>query len=210
MAHLRPTATTHIIGVTDDEEDMAAGTFISTMMGLLGHAFTYHAIASPPGECNSLCPFGCSTCVSGAEGCGRPGDFVPAAAPGEQHWAAAAATGGLTFSICTSNWSALFDTLAMTVAVAEILPCVFAIPDPPAGMSFDRDAVNVEHTPMSTGTLTRFPRVNDAGSCGTTVAWHYDDAADPTAIVLCPAACTAVTAGPGMVQVRLGCATLLF
>jgi hypothetical protein len=208
MAHLRPTATTHVIGVTDDDENMGASTFISMMNTLLGHDFTYHAIASPPGECNSLCPFGCSACPPDAEGCGRSGDFLPAAAPGEEHWAAAAATGGMTFSICTNDWSGLFDTLAMTVAVAEELPCVYEIPDPPMGMSFDRDLVNVDHTP-SGGSATRFPRVNDAAACGSTAAWHYDDAAMPSAIVLCPAACTAVTAGPGMLSVELGCATLL-
>jgi hypothetical protein len=197
-----------VIGVTDDDENMNASTFISMMNALLGHDFTYHAIASPPGECNDLCPFGCSACPPDAEGCGRSGDFLPAAAPGEEHWAAASATGGLTFSICTSDWSGLFDTLAATVAVAEELPCVYDIPEPPAGMSFDRDQVNVEHTP-SGGAVTRFPRVDSAAACGTSTAWHYDDATMPTAIVLCPAACTAVTSGPGMLQVRLGCATLL-
>jgi hypothetical protein len=207
-AHLRPMATTHVIGVTDDDENMAASTFITMMNGLLGHSFTYHAIASPPGECNSLCILGCSTCPSGAEGCGRSGELLPAAAPGEQHYAAAAATTGRTFSICTTDWSGLFDTLAMTVAVSMPIPCAFLIPDPPMGMTFDRDQVNVDHMPMG-GATARFPRVDGEGACGTNTAWYYDDPAAPTTILLCPAACTAVTAGPGTVTVALGCATLL-
>jgi hypothetical protein len=204
-AHLRPTATTHIIGVTDDDEDLGAGTFVSMMTALLGHGFTYHAIASPPGECPSFCVLGCSAC---AGGCSRPGGFEPAADAGDQHWAAAAATGGMTFSICTTDWSGLFDTLAATVAVAEVLPCVFAIPDPPPGMSFDRNQVNVLHTP-SGGATTTFPRVDDAAACGSSAAWHYDDAAAPSSIILCPSACTAVTAGPGTVEIQLGCASIL-
>jgi hypothetical protein len=207
-SHLRPTAITHVIGVTDDDENMAASTFISMMEGLLGHSFTYHAIASPPGECGRACPLGCSLCPPDAEGCDRPGALLPAAAPGEEHYRAAGDTTGLTFSICTSDWSGLFDTLARTVAVSELLPCVYEIPPPPAGMAFDRDAVNVEHTPEG-GAPASFPRAPDEAGCGSNEAWYYDDPADPTQILLCPAACTRVMGGPGDVEVAFGCASEL-
>ncbi len=207
-SHLRMAAITHVIGVTDDDENMRASTFISMFQALLGHEFTYHAIASPPGMCNDLCLFGCSTCPPDAEGCERSGDFLPAAAPGEEHWDAASATGGRTFNICTSDWSGLFSTLAMTIAVSEELPCVYDLPDPPAGMSFDPDRVNVEHTPDGAAMETRFPRVPSAAACSGN-AWYYDDPATPTQILLCPGACTTITSGPGRVDVRLGCQTLL-
>ena len=207
-AHLRPLATTHVIGVTDDDENMDAGTFIATMNATLGHAFIYHAIASPPGECNSLCLFGCRSCVSGAAGCDRSGSLLPAADEGVQHYAAAAATGGRPLDICTDDWSGLFSTLAVAVAVAMPLPCVFEIPDPPAGMTFDRDLVNVIHTPTG-GAMSPFPRVETEAACSSSSAWRYDNPSAPTTIMLCPAACTAVTAGPGMVQIQLGCASLV-
>lgn len=200
--HLRPTALTHVIGVTDDDEDMAAGTFISRLDGLLGHGFTYHAIASEPGDC----PIPICGCSCG--GCQRPGGLVPAADEGTEHWAAAGATGGMTFSICTSNWSMLFDTLARTVAVSVPLPCVYLIPPPPAGMSFNRDQVNVEHTPAGATVPTVFPRApNEAGCVGN--AWYYDDPEMATRILLCPDACTTVTSGAGTVNVRFGCGTQL-
>lgn len=209
MAHLRPSAITHVVGVTDDDEDMSASSFITSMNMLLGHDFTYHVIGSPPGECSSMaCPFGCSTCVSGAEGCERPGDFLPAAAPSEEHWRAASMTGGMTFSICTSDWSGLFATLAMTVAVSMALPCEFLLPDPPMGMAFDRDRVNFLYTPSGSTTPMVFPRAADAASCVGN-AWYYDNPTMPTRIILCPDACTAVTSGAGTITVQLGCQTLL-
>lgn len=188
---LRPDAITHLIGVTDDDDNMSASTFVPMMEALLGHSFTFHAIAAE------------------AEAFGIPctRDLIPAAAVGDRYFDAATATGGLQFSICTSDWSGLFDTLAMTVAVSEALPCVFDIPDPPAGMSFDRDAVNVEHTPEGGATST-LPRVPDGAGCSGQ-AWYYDDPMSPTQILLCPMACDAVTSGPGRVDVRLGCETLI-
>jgi hypothetical protein len=114
----------------------------------------------------------------------------------------------MTFSICTPDWSGLFDTLAATVSIAEVLPCVFAIPEAPAGMTFDRDLVNVLHTP-SGGMTTPFPRVDGESSCGAEPAWYYDDPTTPTSIVLCPSACTVVVAGPGTVEIQLGCESLL-
>lgn len=208
MAHLRPGAITHVVGVTDDDENTSQSTFITMMNGLLGHDFTYHVIGSPPGECNSTCPFGCSTCFDGAAGCERPGDWQPAANPSEEHWDAAAATGGLTFSICTSDWSGLFDTLAMTVAVSEELPCTFALPEPPAGMEFDPNLVNVDHYPSASSSAhTRFPNVASAAACSGTT-WYYD-ADPPTQILLCPDACTTAMAG-GRIEIAFGCVTVPF
>lgn len=205
MAHLRPDAITHIIGVTDDDDDIRAGTFISMMQGLLGHDFTFHAIASPevPNPVPFLDPIPCT----------RPDDVVgvvpiPAAAVGEEYFDAATATGGLDFSICTDNWSALFSTLGMTVAVSEALPCAFALPEPPAGMAFNPDKVNVDHTPEA-GSSATFPRTGSEAECAGDAAWHYDDASMPTQVLLCPAACDLVNATPGRVDIALGCDTLL-
>jgi hypothetical protein len=192
-AFLRADATTHMVGVTDDEDDISSGSFIPMMTALIGHPFTFHAIAGTAG------PFPGVACTRG---------FVPAAAVGDEYFAAARATGGLEFSICTEDWTGLFATLAMTVAVSTTIPCVFELPPPPAGMSFDPTLVNVEHTPDG-GATTTFRGAGSEGGCGGEQAWYYDDPAMPTQIRLCPAACTAVTTMGGRVDVRLGCATLL-
>lgn len=191
---LREGALTHVVGVTDDDDDMSSGVFISMMQERLGHEFTFHAIAAEEAA------FGLP--------CTPAGDLLPAAAVGDRYFDAADRTGGRSFNICTGDWSSLFTTLAETVAVSEALPCVYEIPEPPAGMALDYDEVNVEHTPEG-GPTARFPRAADEAACGGASAWYYDDPATPTQIRLCPAACTAVTAGPGSVDVRLGCATLL-
>lgn len=192
---LREMAITHMVGVTDDDDDMSASTFVSMMEALLGHEFTFHAIAAEEGFLGLPCTRG-------------GGVGIPAPAVGDRYFDAADMTGGLKFNICDSDWSALFSTLAETVAVSEELPCAYDLPEPPSGMTFDRDRVNVEHTPEGGGTEV-FPRASDEAACGTERAWYYDDADAPTQLLLCPAACDAVTSGPGRVDVRLGCETLL-
>jgi len=189
---LRPMALTHIVGVTDDDDVQSASSFISQMNELLGQSFTFHAIAARAGAFGIPCTRG----------------YIPAASVGDEYFAAAAATGGLDFSICTNDWSGLFHTLAETVAVTEELPCAFELPEPPPGMVFDPMQVNVEHTPEG-GVPTVLPFAGEAGACGSTNAWYYDSFDSPSQIILCPTACTTVTSGPGRVEIQLGCATVI-
>ena len=196
---LRADAITHMIGVTDDDDDMSGDAFVPMMEGLLGHPFTFHAIASE--AVSSSIPFVPDIpCMRGIS--------IPAAAIGERYYRAAELTTGLIFSICTDDWSGLFMTLAMTVAVSEAIPCVYDIPAAPTGMAFDRDRVNVEYTPDGAAPMS-FPRAPDEGSCGMGNAWYYDDPASPTQILLCPTACTTVNTGAGSVDVRFGCDSIL-
>jgi len=189
---LRPMALTHIVGVTDDNDDIGADEFVTAMRALLGHDFTFHAIAATAGTWGIPCTRG----------------FVPSAAVGRRYFDAAAATGGLEFSICTNDWSGLFRTLAETVAVTEELPCAFVLPEPPEGMVFDRMQVNVTHTPEG-GSTAVLPYAGGAAGCGSTNGWYYDDEESPSQIILCPSACEAVTSGPGAVDITLGCATVI-
>jgi len=50
--------------------------------------------------------------------------------------------------------------------------------------------------------------VGSSSDCGNAYAWYYDDAAGPTAIVLCPTACGALGAGPAL-EIILGCYTIV-
>lgn len=54
----------------------------------------------------------------------------------------------------------------------------------------------------------KLPRVSDASKCGAQGGWHYDDASQPTRIVLCPSSCGATAAG-GTLEIALGCQSVL-
>ena len=107
---------------TDDESDITADSFVSEMQTSLGGEFRVHAIASPPGA-----PPPPSNDDDDDDdddddrGCVGPNGN--AAAPGVEHYAAATVTNGLTFSICTADWSALFSELAKAVGDSAPLPC---------------------------------------------------------------------------------------
>lgn len=192
---LRPGASTHFIVVTDDDSDMSASAFESQMTSALGHGFTLHAIASPGDQ---LFP-----CLGGLAGI--------AAAPGREYWTLASRTGGLRVSICTSDWSALFTELRDAVVVSAALPCLFSVPAAPAGMTFDRDLVNVVFTPDA-GIERTIPRVDGPSACAARGGWYYDDSASPSEILLCSATCDEVgtTTTAGRIDIALGCETVLF
>lgn len=203
---LRPHATTHFVAVTDDESElMSASAFRAAMEAKLGHAFTFHSIASPPGSMH--CIPSPSFCLMNGEGCVGPED--DAAANGDEYWALSMMTGGRTFSICTADWSGLFSTLSAAVAVPMPLPCVFAVPDPMDGTEVDRMKVNILFTPSTGGDPDPIPNVGDFSRCGDAGGWYYDPE-DPDRIVVCPSTCSRLESdASGRVDVAIGCETLI-
>ena len=201
-AFLRRNAVMNFIDITDDESDMGAAAFVSAMRGMLGKNFRFHIIASPPGSSHT--PFGIGFSMPG---CAGPSG--EAADNADIYWSLSTMTGGRQFSICSEDWSGLFHDLSTTLAVAMPLPCVYAIPEPPAGMSFDPMRVNVVHT-LVDGTTTTVPNVGDYTGC-TDQGWYYEgDPAAPDQIVVCPNTCRIFEDDTtGSVDVALGCATLL-
>lgn len=196
---LRSGAITHIVGVTDDESGMEAAAFRGAMEAELGHSFSFHAIASETAfhDCD---PLG-TNCDPGCEG-----PNGAAADIGAIYYELADLTGGEQFSICTSNWSALFSTLRDVVVVSATIPCAYQLPDPPAGMSFDPNLVNVVYTDDD-GVEHVFARAMSPESCDDELAWYYDSNDSPTRIQLCDAACSMVSeAVTGQVDIALGCA----
>jgi hypothetical protein len=69
------------------------------------------------------------------------------------------------------------------------IACDVAIPEPPAGRVFDKEAVLVTYGGEAGATTTL---AYDPACAG--LAWHYDDSEAPSRIVLCPDACQAVQA----------------
>jgi hypothetical protein len=98
---------------------------------------------------------------------------------------------------------------ALTAIRGDTLSCDFPMPEATDDkMKIDPAKVNVTFTPGG-GMAATLPQTKDEAACGTTKGWHYDDAAKPKKIVLCPAACDLVRADPApKLDILIGCETL--
>ncbi len=94
---------------------------------------------------------------------------------------------------------------AVLAAIQQVaIGCQYQLPAADAGL-VDPDKVSVEYTPGG-GSAQTLTRRNDATQCGTNDGWYYDNNANPTLIVLCPATCTKVTADKNAtIQIKLAC-----
>jgi hypothetical protein len=201
-------AVTHFVVVTDDESDMSAQSFVTQMTARHESDFRVHAVASPPGEMAPAKPptlFGDDD--DDDNGC--QGALGAAAAPGVQHWEAAKLTDGLTFSICSADWSALFTELAKEVSDSASVPCSLEVPVAPPGSRLDYQAVEVILTAPNAQKGTVLTPAANASGCADEAGWYYDDALKPTSIVLCPTSCEAAAQG-GSLSLALGCAITVF
>jgi hypothetical protein len=204
---MRAGSAVHIVVVTDDESDMNETEFKSRMDANLGRTFTFHAVAS---EDTMHCPPPPFPCFVMMPGCAGP--HGEAADIGHTYYRLAALTGGQTHSICAEDWSPLFTRVRDSVVSSASIPCVYNIPDPPAGEMFDPTKVNVTFTSGS-GVETTMPRAIDEARCTSPGgmperAWFYDNNDAPTRIMLCPAACEFVGSdAAGQLVIVLGCDT---
>ncbi|MBI5499757.1 MAG: hypothetical protein HY907_05910 [Deltaproteobacteria bacterium] len=119
---------------------------------------------------------------------------------------------GVRARICDgpAAWGPFFDGVATAVERASRVDCTIPIPEPPAGMTFERDMINVLVDDGS-GSVAVY-KVPSAADCDDRGGWYYDDESAPTAVVLCPATCERVQPTGGAttrVDVQFGCATIL-
>ena len=182
---LRPSSTTHIIVVSDDESDplfggLTAADFTLQMNEKLGRPFFFHSIVAD----------------------GQATDCLYSRV-GTQYLTLSEQTRGQKLSICAEDWSALFAQLEEAIVSTATIPCDFEVPPPPRGETLDPSAVQVVFRPTGSAE-EQFPRAESAAACGDETAWHYDDASDPSRIELCPAACDAVKRS-GKVDIAFGC-----
>lgn len=85
-----------------------------------------------------------------------------------------------------------------------LIACEYKLPTPEAG-TLNPEVIEVEFT-SGTGTTEKIPRIKPPADCGTEPGWHYDDDANPTRIILCPASCEAVQGDvDGQVDILVGC-----
>jgi len=199
---LRSNALTHFVVTTDDESRLSAEAFLPAMEAKLGHSFVAHAIASPMVEPTFLNPAG--ACRTGA------GELDGAIAPGLEYYQLANLTGGLTLSICSTDWGRLFDRLTERVAVRTRVACGFVLPAPPSGMVFDRNLVNVILTrPDGTREVLPYRPSPSGGGCDGG-GWYYDYPPAPSQVVLCAESCErAMSIEGARIEIAFGCQTFI-
>lgn len=118
-------------------------------------------------------------------------------------------TNGVAGDLCLQNFKPVFDQLASGIVGAVKLDCVWAIPPPPQGQTFDKTKVNVEFTNGS-GQTTTIYKVASAADCGPQGGWYYDDENNPKNVIVCPSTCQSIQADPnGKIELKFGCATII-
>lgn len=121
-----------------------------------------------------------------------------------------AAAGGTNKALIVDPANAGAEFLkAIQEIQGQALGCSFKVPTPPAGQTLELGKVNVFYTPQGSSTPTIIYKVKDAASCDPTLGgWYYNDANNPTEIVLCPASCSAIGGSKGAIKIELGCTTV--
>lgn len=198
--HMRPTASKHIIVVTDDDSDLSANDFNTMFLALdASHAgYKLHAIASPEDPILA--------CIAQTSCC----PLIPlSAALSAEYIELTMLTGGIFGNLCEQDFGPIFDQVSMSVVQGAALACEYEIPPPPDGMDFDPDQVNVEFDDGMGGMLP-IGRVDGPADCaGVSDGWYYDVPAAPTRIVLCPQTCDTIQGfSTASVSIKFGCATI--
>jgi hypothetical protein len=89
------------------------------------------------------------------------------------------------------------------------LPCDYAIPAPTSG-SIDPGKVNVRFTPAGKPAVNFLNVPNVAACAADAQTWYYDDATNPTHVIMCPAACDALHQQGAKIEVVFGCKTEVY
>lgn len=117
---------------------------------------------------------------------------------------AAAGGTGQAILVSTSSTSTITDSFkaALGAIASQALSCDYKIPAPPNGQSIDPNKVNVRYT----GTGAAGSTLTYSANCAAD-GWHYDSAAGPSRIILCPSTCDRVMKDKGAkIDVFFGCA----
>jgi hypothetical protein len=118
-------------------------------------------------------------------------------------------TMGVAGDLCLQDFAPVFDTLAKAVISASGIECTWNIPPAPAGQTFNRQQVNVQYAKQGTAAQS-VGQVSGQAACGMRSGWYYDDATNPTRILVCPATCGDLQNDPqAKLDVLFGCDTQL-
>ena len=218
---LRANATRTIAVITDDNSSLSAADFQSQMVALdpSFQGFKFSAIFSPyevnPMECMS-CTMGGGQCQNCDPCCGADSSMGVMCTPlpaeeGTVYRELVQMTGGVEGNLCIQDFQPAFDDMATAVVAESQVACIYNIPEPPGGETIDYGKVNVEFLEYPGANPTLFYYVpGGLADCGPDGGWYYDDPANPTQLLLCPATCTYVQgASEGSLTVKFGCATVV-
>ena len=194
---LRSGSTTHLVVISDDDTPIGPGTFLDQMVELHPR-FTdlrFHAIVASESPADA-CAVGSACCEY-------------ATTHGSRYEQIVEMTGGVLGDICEQEFQPIFEALAQEVIAEATLSCAFEIPPAPEGEVFDRDEVNVAFNDGEGGSF-EFGRTDSSAQCdGVPDGWFYDDAEDPSEILLCPQTCESVQGlAQASIAVIFGCATV--
>lgn len=90
---------------------------------------------------------------------------------------------------------------AINLIRGQSISCELPLPAPPAGKRLDPEKVDVQFSGSAATKTLKY-----GTQCMGDVAWHYDDATNPTKVLLCDDACNTVKADPmGKLDVVFGC-----
>lgn len=110
--------------------------------------------------------------------------------------------------VCETDWTTIFEEIARGVVEGVPVACEFPIPEAPMGMMLDLDEIRLTYS-AGDGSRTALTRASAAAACGAD-GWHFDDAASPASIVLCPELCAVVQADEAArIDIALGCFPVL-
>ena len=197
---LRDNAAKHVVMVSDDNDDWTADQFMTTFVALDPRlsGFQFHAIFAYLSK-EPACLIGpqepCCT-YSAPDG------------EGTIYRELVNLTGGVSGDMCLQDFDPVFEQLAGAVIASARLNCLWVIPDPPEGETFESDLVNVEFLDGEGGRF-RIGRVESEAACtGVEHGWYFDDPDDPTVIEVCPQTCEWFQGKIGaQIEVQFGCET---
>ena len=219
MQELRPQATKTIVVVSDDNSRLSADQFETFPGG--GNPF--NSLDLPPGILDSSwnglfddyvfdALYGWGSDTNPGVKCTYSGGGSPPSS-GATYTELVSRTSGVRAQICdgSSAWGPFFDAVAQAVSQTSKIRCELDIPPPSEG-TLDPGKVNVTVNGMNGSTTVL--KVAGAAACDSAGGWYYDDDANPTQVILCPASCDAAQAEADVaagvsVDVHFGCATLV-
>lgn len=149
--------------------------------------------------------------ASGVSGMPKVLTFVIGVGGSEDALDGFAAAGGTTEAFMVDQdpnvQQAFLD--ALNVIQGQAIPCAFLVPQPDSGEDINFGQVNVSYTP-SAGDEQTVPYVQSAANCPASgLGWYYDDALNPTQILLCSDTCSTISADTGgSVKIVVGCDTI--
>lgn len=91
---------------------------------------------------------------------------------------------------------------AIQTIKTNALSCDYKIPAPPTGETLDIGKVNVVYKNGATNETLQYNQ-----SCAGGTGWKYDNATNPTRILMCDGSCATLKTKPGAVDVLFGCKT---